>query len=940
MRPSLLRRALRLVGPCLWWAVSVQPALATPRVQAFSPQGEVAIVRQARATFDAPMVRFGDPRLPAPFDVRCAHPVPVTGSGRWADDRNWVYDFTRDVPAGVRCEFKLKPGTRSVEGEAVGEQSFAFNTGGPSVVRTFPEAAAWSTVEEEQVFVFLLNGAATTASIEKFGWCEASSINERLGLQVVTGPVRDAVLRAVDLVARQERVVALKCARPVPPEALLSVVWGAGISTPSGVATTQARRLEFRVRKPFAASFTCERSSSRADCLPIRPLRVEFSSPVPRRFAERIVLVTPDGTRRPQLEHERGEASEQLRSVGHGLWRRFVLLFSRNGGPGRVDPADIGVSAVHFNAPLPEQASLRIELPRDLRDDAGRALANADAFPLQTRTAEAPALLKFPAATFGVLELEAEPTLPVTVRHVEADLQVKGLALTPGPVKTLRVDDDARIIEWMARLRRYNESTLRRSNVERELGLRLPPPPPPPASARKSLSYGEDTGIDAAWSSGGQDMVQARTVSLLAGQAQATRLSLPAAATNDPRPFEVIGIPMPRPGFHVVEAASPRLGAALLDRDAPVYVRTGVLVTNLGVHVKRGVVNSAVWVTTLDRGQPVADATLQVSDCRGRPVWSGRSDRQGLARIDTPLPDLDWTYCSRGDDGFGGHENGYFVSARKTDAAGRADMAFVWSSWNQGIESWRFGLTPADERGSARLLFHTVLDRRLLRAGQTVSMKHHARREQLLGLTLPDTSDLPGVATITHEGSGQSFDVQLAWRAGKSAETRFDIPKDAKLGLYSVTLGQGTTSQQTATFRVEEFRLPVMTGRILPPGAPLVRPQDLTVGLQVNYGNGGGAAGLAVRVSAQLREADIASLMRADRFPGFRFTPPQPPQTGEDTRRRPAFAEPSVDEGEDQRAADAAQLVANKLPVTLDRQGAGKLTLGPLPAIDRARELL
>ena len=38
------------------------------------------------------------------------------------------------------------------------------------------------------------------------------------------------------------------------------------------------------------------------------------------------------------------------------------------------------------------------------------------------------------------------------------------------------------------------------------------------------------------------------------------------------------------------------------------YVRTGVLVTNLGVHFKQGRENSLVWVTTLDRGKPVEAA--------------------------------------------------------------------------------------------------------------------------------------------------------------------------------------------------------------------------------------------------------------------------------------------------------------------------------------------
>ncbi|MBK6854445.1 MAG: alpha-2-macroglobulin [Burkholderiales bacterium] len=813
-------------------------------------------------------------------------------------------------------------------------------------MRSYPWAGEYSTIEEEQVFVFLLNGAATPASIEKFGWCEASGINERLPLQVVTGPVRDAILKAVNLAAQQTRAVAVRCARPLPPDAQLTVVWGAGISTPSGVPTSAARRLDFKVRKPFAASFTCERSSSRADCLPIRPLRLEFSSPVPRKFAERIVLVGPNGDIKPQLEQGRGDTSEQLLSFGEGLKRRFVLLFSRSGGKVTADPSDNGVSAVQFNAPLPEKAALRIELPKDLRDDAGRTLSNAESFPLQTRTAEAPALLKFAAATFGVLELNAEPTLPVTVRHVEANLLVKGLSLTPGPVKTLRVADDARIIDWLARLKRYDDSTLRRSSVERELGITLPPPPPPAQTpARKNLRYGEDNSeAEARYAQAEtREMVQARTVSLLAREANTQRLSLPATASGDPRPFEVIGIPMPQAGFHVVEAESPRLGAALLDRDAPVYVRTSVLVTNLGVHFKLGAANSAVWVTTLDRAQPVPDAALQISDCRGQVVWAGRSDKQGMARVDKVLPELDWTYCSGANDDTGSREQGYFVSARKTDAAGRVDMAFVWSSWNQGIESWRFQVAQADQRASTRVLFHSVLDRSLLRAGQTVSMKHHARREQLLGLGLLDVADLPGKATITHDGSGQSFDVDLSWRAGKTAETRFDIPKDAKLGAYSVTLGRGMDNQQTASFRVEEFRLPVMTGRILPPAAKLIRPQDVDVGLQINYGNGGGAAGLPVRVSAQLRDVDTATLVRGDRFPGFRFAPPQAPR-GDDDNNRPPYGDDYVDDNDEQRFSSSrdgqAQLVANKLAATLDRNGAGKVTLTKLPTIDRPRELL
>ena len=97
----------------------------------------------------------------------------------------------------------------------------------------------------------------------------------------------------------------------------------------------------------------------------------------------------------------------------------------------------------------------------------------------------------------------------------------------------------------------------------------------------------------------------------------AQRLDLPQLAGGDPRPFEVVGIPL-QPGFHVLEIASPILGQNLLDprfKQRTMYVRTSALVTNLGVHFKWGAVNSGVWVTTLDKAKPVIFA------CNGAECW-------------------------------------------------------------------------------------------------------------------------------------------------------------------------------------------------------------------------------------------------------------------------------------------------------------------------------
>lgn len=914
-------------------------------VQTMSPRGEVAKVRQARVTFSDAMVRFGDPRLPSPFDVSCQGDKPVSGSSRWVDDKTWVYYFHDDVPAGTRCGLSLKAGTRSLSGESVtGDSRFNFNTGGPIVVRAYPHDSEYSKIQEDQIFALLLNGAAAPASIEKHGYCEISGIAERVALKVVTGKTRSDILKAVDLVPQQERVAMVQCARPLPPDAKVEVVWGKGIATPSGVPNSAERRLNYKVRPAFSASFTCERSNARANCLPIRPMRIEFSSPVPRKLAEKIVLKAPDGEMKPRVEQERGEQQERLVEVESSGWRKWVFFFSRNKGEVKIDPSESAVTAVEFSGPFPENADIRIEIPKELTDDAGRRLANADAFPIKTRTADAPPLAKFPRATFGILELNAEPTLPLTVRHVEGNLAVKGVNVQgkmPHALRDLKLTDDAAIIEWLALVKRYDENRLDRNEVEAELNIKLPPKAKkkPVKGQRRHARYGEDEDeSEPGYDPDADDRIQTRTVSLLQKEKSARKLELPSSQRSEPHPFEVIGIPMPQAGFHVVEVESPRLGKALLDRDAPMFVRTSVLVTNLGVHFKWGAVNSGVWVTTLDKAKPVSAAQIQVSDCRGKVVWKGQTNKQGFAQIDEELPSLPWNYCERGGVS---REDGYFISARKTDERGRADMAFVWSNWNEGIESWRFHVNTTSHDETERERFHTIMDRTLLRAGQTVSMKHVARAEQLKGMRLLDASELPSQVRIVHEGSGQEFTFPLSWRARRYAETVFTIPEDAKLGSYAITLMGANRSIGTGSFRVEEFRLPVMTGRIMGPKATLVQPKEVPLGLQINYGNGGGAADLPVRVSAQLGQADVQAALRTERFPGFRFEPPREPR---DPNARGFFSEDYVDEEDGEtsfRARDgSAQLVADKLAVKLDAKGAGKVSLAKLPEVKVPKQLL
>ncbi|MCZ7565136.1 MAG: MG2 domain-containing protein [Burkholderiales bacterium] len=778
------------------------PAAFAAAVEHFAPQGEAKGVRQVTARFTAPMVPFGDPRTLAPFDIDC----PARGRGRWADARNWVFDFDADLPAGLSCTFALKPGTVALDGTALdGASRFSFTTGGPAVRRTLPHEGA--LVDEQQVFILALDAPAREASIVEHAHCAVEGINERIGVRVLAGEEKDAIVAQRGVLgerfyrqvlqstpdqvlphirARQDAALPLavvQCRRTLPNGAQVRLVWGSGIAAESGgkvgVATRADQALAFRVRERFLAEFSCTRVNAQARCVPALPMALGFSAPIPRAAAERIRLRAEDGSVR--AAHVAGD-----------------------GAP--------FVDGVTFAAPLPERTRFRVELPEGLRDDAGRVLANASSFPLAVATDEAPPLAKF-AARFGILELAEGGVLPVTLRNLEPQLAGRALAVaaadaTAIPGRVLATREDRQVIEWIKRLNEGGRPRYRRD----------------PGSRRDVGREGEFSVFD--------DTTATQT------------LSVPKP--NGAEAFEVVGIPLREPGFHVVELASPRLGATLHGEAKPYYVATGALVTTLAAHFKRGRESSLVWVTTLDRGRPVTDAAVAVRDCRGRALWEGVTGADGVAHIAAALPaEHALPHCEH-------FPAGYFVSARTA-----GDMTFVLSAWSDGIQPWQFNLPTGTYGGP--LIAHTVLDRTLFRAGETASMKHFLRRHTREGIGHVAERELPTRALVRHQGSGEESELALEWNAAGTAESRWPIPKEAKLGTYTIAFELGRHRRiQGGSFRVEAFRVPTMKALVQGPKTPLVNATAVELDLLVAYLSGGGAGYAPVKLRSQVQPKSVS----------------------------------------------------------------------------------
>ena len=739
---------------CLsWLAAFWVAALAWPaqafQVASLTPQGQVARVRQVVVKFDDPAVNFGNAKAEAPLDLNCGDPQLTKGSGRWLNDRSWSFDLDDDLPPGVSCSLQLRAGLRSVKGlELAGPSSFKFNTGGPFVQRIVPDPG--QPIEEDQHFLLQLNGPATLASLQAHVWCAVEGLGERVAVRLVSGKDRSAMFKALgmDPAADRLNVATLACNRTLTPGTKMQLVFGKGVSTPAGtgkapggmsgvasgvvsgvvsgaapgIANTVENRFDFRVREPFTATFSCERENANSGCVPIRPLSLRFSAPVAAKLLAGITLKSAQRSYAPVLDKSLPASKDEDRLI----------------------------DAISFNAPFAEQSALTLTVPKALKDASGRSLQNADSFPLAVSIDRLPPLAKFSAAPFGVLERLAEPDgvalLPVTLRGVEPALSVKGLAVearqsattpTGGKVSSYRPSTDADIIAWFQKVQRYDNFTVTRRVARKDVNSALPQSIDPVPK-------------------GQEDQVQTRMVSLLQGQAGVKTLDLPAPSGQVARPFEVVGIPLPA-GFHVVEIASPKLGTSLLDErhgaGRTMVVRTSALVTNLAVHFKLGRENAMAWVTTLDKGAPVANAQVRVSDCKGREVGQAVTNLQGLATLSGLSPEP--PNCGAED----AYRIAYFVSARAAQpaAGGKGsveDLAFTWTDWHRGIEPWRFNL-PTSRQAQSDMRAHTILDRSLLRAGETVSMKHLLRSETAQGFGL--ISEPPNSLVLTHVGSGQEY---------------------------------------------------------------------------------------------------------------------------------------------------------------------------------------
>lgn len=844
-----------------------RPAATPPPHVEFSPAGSVKNVSQVVARFPAPMIGFGDPN---PKQQPFTISCAGAGTGRWLEPRVWVYDFVQPLPGGVRCTFTLDAAVTALDGTPVpGPRLFQFDTGAPAVQWGLPSDG--DTISEDQTFVIGLDAQPVEGSLSTLTFA-IDGVAERIGVDVVGGEERAQVLREQQPHAKDDQaLLVLRARRRFPNDVKVRLLFGAGLASQEGLATVKEQVLEWTVRSPFRVSYACQRLTKEGACLPITDLSVRFTAPIARARAAEVVLIAPDGSRLA------GVADDD-------------------------DPAV--VERVTFAPPFTEASTYQLSIPANLTDEEARPLANADRFPEPVKIAPFPPLARF-AARFGLLEAKADPALPLTVRRLEPSVVARWRPVAGAPPVTAqqwRVDgyDPREMVAWLRRV----------AGAGREHSIFMPPKDAAPKGKPKSGP---------------------------SKPAAPTPLTIPTASSGTT--MEVIGVPLINPGLHLLELESPRLGAALLGKAKPMYVPAAALVTNLAVHFKRGREGSVVWVTTLDSGQVVPHAMITLTSCMGDPLWAGETDADGLVRLGTlpvfgdnggncPLDDYpdDASYDVNEDPALRAITSGWFVFARLGD-----DVSFVHSDWNDGIEPWRFNLS--DDLDPAPLAGHTVFDRTLLRAGETVHMKHVLRSRTLSGLAVPSAAERPTKVEIRHEGTDETWELPLLWDGQGSAESTWPVPASAKLGVYAIRLvgTDYTHTIDTGSFRVEEFRLPLLRATLKPPAATQVAATAVTIDAQIQYLAGGAAGNLPVVLRGLLEPRYVDA---PDDYESYRFGA---------GRVREGVDKDNEEDGEEESDtppdATDTRKVHQKLNAVLDATGAARLQITDIPADEAPRDL-
>jgi len=718
--------------------------LALPVQVSFSPEGRTKSITQVQARFSEPMVRAGVLSSTAePFDIDC----PWSGQARWNDSETWVLDFDKPMPSGIKCKFVTKEGTKSLRGNPLPtNKNFEFDTGPPSLVKTVPYSE--SEIEEDQIFFLFFDSDVDPKQVAKQAYFVIEGQKSPVGIDLVP----EAVTKGIELYEDGQRI-AIRARQNFPTGKSIELVLPKGFKSQSELESIEDQIFPFRIRPELNIQVSCERTRTVGKCLPILPITFYFSSPVKTETLSELTLVHSGSKWKPILN-------------------RPELKFQWS---------------IQFEPIFPEKSELTVIGWEQIEDELGRNPKD----PGKISIGPWPPLAKF-ASSFGVLEANASPAMPITIRGLgeKSNLLKFGLSGSVQGFHTLKSEE---IRKWFQNLNQRSE-----------------------------------------------------TNSIFA-KSQEQLTSFPLPKSTSPLDTQVIGIPVEKPGFYVFEVSSQRLAETYLDQGKAYYSASSALVTNINLHFKYGATSSLVWATSLDKAKPLEGVSLEIFDCTGKSLGKSKTNEQGIGRFG-PLS-KNAPYCDGSTFGSGLM---VFANLREDVSFTSSNWSDGIESWRYGLPTipYRSAYEPLGlvldrtlyrAGDSVHLKFY---GRRFGEKGMgliepmalpaSALLVHEGSDEKI---TIPLKWSKNGIATAIHKLGKKS----------RLGPYRIDVVYSSE-AQYGDTIGRFRVDE----FKLPALKGSIS---LLGQEAPLVSPDSFAFDFQLKYLSGGPASGEKIKVRARLIEA-------------------------------------------------------------------------------------
>lgn len=236
------------------------------------------------------------------------------------------------------------------------------------------------------------------------------------------------------------------------------------------------------------------------------------------------------------------------------------------------------------------------------------------------------------------------------------------------------------------------------------------------------------------------------------------------------------------------------------DQQSRAYERGIYQVTNIGLTGKFSPNSTLIWATHLKDATPAPGASIELRDENNKILWAGTTDRKGFAeapgwkQLNLPKPTYTW------------QKPVLWVLASHPDG-----QAFISSSWDWGIETYRFGYEDYGDEWEAPAPVHEFegdifTERGIYRPGEEVQIKGIFRQLTGSDWSLPLSKE--GTLKIIDPENKELLSEPIFLSQMGSFHKTFKLKESCSLNTYQIQfIPKGNENERVnATFEVTAFR--------------------------------------------------------------------------------------------------------------------------------------